>query len=226
MPMSWEMREANKVLCAVLSVENTTMAWAMGFRKLVVPGPEPLFIAGLPFDHARNAAVEQCLSRGCQYLFFLDSDVVAPPDAILRLIRHDKPIISGMYCRRSPPHAIPVMMRNHQWVTEIPSLGENPVVEVDLVGAGCLLIHRSLLERMAKECPVAPGKTWFHWRSDLHGIAPAGTALSEDYSFNYQVRTRLGIPILVDTSIRCRHIGLGEAQFGQFGPVGSLGEAA
>lgn len=221
MPMYWELKEANKVLCAILTVETVPMAWATGFRKLIIPGPEPITIAGLPFDHARNMACEAILQRGCEYLFFLDSDVVPPPDAVLRLIRRNKPLISGMYCRRSPPHAVPVMMRDHQWITELPDpIVGDPVIEVDLVGAGCMLIHRTVLERLQPQ-RNRPGKRWFDWTSDLNGHVPPGHALSEDFSFCRRVRQELGIPVLVDTSIRCWHVGLAEAGYGTFMPVGS-----
>ncbi len=58
---SWEIKAANRVLCAILSVEQVTMAWAQGFRRLIIPGPEPLSISGLPFDHARNVACRAAL---------------------------------------------------------------------------------------------------------------------------------------------------------------------
>lgn len=217
---SWEIKEQNKVLCAILSVEHVSMAWAQGFRRLIIPGPDPIVIAGLPFDHARNVACQECINRGCEWIFFVDSDVVPPPDAVLRLLAHNKPVISGMYCRRSPPHAVPVMMRNHQWVTQIPNLqaNENPVIEVELVGAGCLLIHNSVLRNFPSH---RPGKPWFDWRSDLHGLIRDGEALSEDFAFNLALRQKMNIPVLVDTSIRCKHVGLAEADYGTFYPVGA-----
>lgn len=219
MPTAWELKEANRVLTVILSVETTSVRWALGLRKLQIPGPDPVPIGGLPFDHARNVGAQMALDKGCEYVFFLDSDVVPPPDAVLRLINHRRPIISGMYCRRSPPETVPVMMRGGQWVTDIPHLGRDPVVEVELVGAGCLLIHRTVLERMARECPLAPGKPWFYWKSDLAGLVPPGEATSEDYSFCWQARNRMGVPVLVDTSIRCKHLGMAEADLGTFKPM-------
>ncbi len=209
---AWDERAANQVLCAILHVETTTMAWSLGFRNLVIPGTV-LPISGMPFDHARNSACQAALDRKVEWLFFLDSDVVPPRDAVLRLIQHQQPIISGMYCRRSPPVAVPVMMRNHQWITDYPP---GHVIDVELVGAGCLLIHRSVLEQLK---PLSPGHRWFDWRVDLAGtgIYPPGECLSEDYSFCLQARKQ-GWKVKVDTSIICRHVGLGEAGPNTFGP--------
>lgn len=214
------MKEANRVQCIILSVDTVTAKWAHWFRKLQIPGPDPEFLAGLPFDHARNIGCQIALERGCEYVFHYDSDVSPAPDTIHRLIAHKKPIISGMYCRRSPPHAVPVMMRNHQWVTNLPGPGQNPVIEVELVGAGCLLISCELLRQYVKQRCGRPGKPWFDWRSDLNGMVAPGDALSEDFSFCKGIREKLGIPVLVDTSVRCLHTGLAEADYGTFMPAG------
>lgn len=216
---AWEMLEANRVLCAILHVDNTSIAWALGFRNLKIPGPVSV-LSGMPYDHARNQACQQALGGGFQYLFFLDSDVIPPADAVHRLLARNLPIVSGMYCRRSPPHAIPVMLRGGQWVTRLPDLNnpnESPLVEVDLVGAGCMLVHRSVLEKFLTK-PGRPGKPWFDWRVDMQGIMPAGECLSEDFTFNLRARTEFGYKIVVDTSVRCRHVGLAQADYNSFLP--------
>lgn len=214
---AWELKKQNKVCCAIIHVETTTVAWALALRRLIIPGPEPLVVTGLPFDHARNVCARHALDSGAEWLFFLDSDVAPPPDAVPRLLAWDRPVISGMYCRRSPPHAVPVMMRDDRWVTDIPAPGKGPLVEVELVGAGCLLIHRRVLEQLP---PHRPGKPWFDWRSD---IGPPhcrpGEAMSEDFTFCKAVREKLNIPVMVDTSVRCRHIGMAEADYGSFVPL-------
>jgi hypothetical protein len=196
-----------------------TAHWAQHFRNLVIPG-EATFVAGMPFDHARNFGCQMLLGSRREWLLFLDSDVCPPADAVLRLLAHDKPFISGLYCRRSVPHGVPVCMRNYQWVTELPGPGEDPVIEVDFVGAGMLLIHRSVLERL-QSLPHPPGKPWFHWRVDLAGHVPHGEGISEDFWLCRRVKDELGITPLVDTSVRCMHMGYAEAGFGTFYPVGA-----
>jgi len=118
-----------------------------------------------------------------------------------------------MYCRRSPPHAVPVMIKNGQWVTQF---APGAVVDVDLVGAGCLLVHRSVLESLPPSDPNR-GKRWFDWRVDMQHLLPPGEAMSEDFTFCLNARKH-GYKILVDTSIRCRHVGLAEADLGTFVP--------
>ena len=210
------MREHNQVVCAILHTDATCMAWSLGFRNLIIPG-QVLPLAGMPYDHARNAACMHTLQSGAEWLFFLDSDVIPPRDAVLRLINHRKPIISGMYCRRSPPHSVPVMIKDGQWCT---NFVPGSTIEVDVVGAGCLLMHRSLLEGMPPQRPEA-GKHWFDWRVDCKGVLPDEKCLSEDFTMCRHIREKMGIPILVDTSIHCRHVGMAESTFGQFVPINS-----
>lgn len=214
MPGYWEIKAANKVLVGILHTDVTTLAWAFGLRNLIIPGRiSP--VAGMPFDHARNVLCQQALQSGTDYIFFLDSDVVPPRDAILRLIARNVPIISGVYFRRSPPQGVPVMIREGQWVLQYP---KNQIIEVDVVGAGCLLIKREVLEKLPPQDPVR-GKHWFDWRVDMQHSLPKGEAMSEDFTFCLQARKTLGLKILVDTSVECRHIGYGEARYGTFTPL-------
>lgn len=218
MVASWEIKRDNAVLCAILHTETTTVAWAFGLRHLHIPG-QIMPVTGLPFDHARNSAVQHMLNLGLpDWIFFLDSDVVPPPDTILRLMAHNQPIVSGIYCRRSNPVAIPVMIKDKQWVTQYP---ENTLFEVDLVGAGCLLIHKSVFSRLPRQ--DRPGHPWFDWRVNLQGIqgVDVDSCLSEDFTFCHHARKH-GYKILIDTSIMCRHIGFGESTYGQFGPLNTI----
>lgn len=188
------------------------MAWSLGLKNLIIPGGiVPL--AGMPFDHARNVACMRALEVGASHIFFLDSDVIPPRDAILRLINHNQPIISGLYTRRSPPAAIPVMIKNGAWVTQYKP---GSIVEVDLVGAGCLLIKREVLETFP---PQREGHHWFDWKVNYQGgkLYPPGECMSEDFTFCINAR-KMGYKILVDTSIMCRHVGLAQSTYNRFEP--------
>lgn len=188
------------------------MAWALGFRRLIIPGPVAP-VAGMPYDMGRNSIAQRALDVGATHVFMLDTDVIPPPDAVLRLLAHNQPIISGMYCRRSKPHGIPVMLKNGQWIVDYP---KGKTIEVDLVGAGCLLIETKTLRSLP---PISPerGKQWFDWRVDMGSLLPPGEALSEDFAFCLHAR-RNGYKILVDTSIECLHCGLAQASYGKLEP--------
>lgn len=211
---SWEIREANQVLVGILHTEITTLAWSFGVRELIIPGRNDLRkfypflpIAGQPYDMARNNCCQRALDLGCSHVFFLDSDVVCPPDTILRLMAHNQPFISGVYHRRSPPIGVPVMLRDGQYIQNYPIPA---VIPVDLVGAGCLLLRRDFLEKIP---PQRPGSRWFDWRVNLLGWPGVDQARckSEDYSLCEWAKEH-GWQPMVDTSISCRHIGNSESR--------------
>lgn len=211
---AWEQRKQSSVLVGILHTDLVTLAWALGLRNLQVPG-HIMPVTGMPYDHARNSICQKALEGGYQYVFMLDSDVVPPNDVILRLIRHNLPFVSGVYHRRSPPHGLPVMIKGPSWVSSYPA---NTLMEVDLVGSGCLLIRRDLLEALP---PLDPqrGKKWFDWRVDMAGILPQGEALSEDFALCLHVRRTLGVKVMVDTSVQCRHVGLSQAGYNSMVPL-------
>ena len=214
---AWETEPSVFVYC--LHVDTVTFNWAAGIRRLQIPGPfkEVVGLTGMPYDMGRNTACQRGLELGADYVMSVDSDVIPPPDTIYRLIRHNLPFVSGMYCRRSPPHAVPVMMVNNAWVT---NFVPNSLVEVDLVGAGCLLLRRDFLESIPPQRPEQ-GKHWFDWRVDQKSIPGIKLPpLSEDFTLCVHAKN-YGIKTFVDTSIKCLHVGYAEASLGQFLPLGS-----
>lgn len=220
---AWEIRQQKLVLCAFLHTELVTTAWSLNMMRVAREYPwMPIVpIAGRPFDHARDDAGWMCLNNEFEYLFFIDSDVLLPPGGLHRLLSHKKPVVSGVYHRRSTPHGIPVLMRfapgtpHLQWVVHYP---RDRLFPVDVAGAGCLLIHRSVLEKLPW-VDERRGHRWFDWRVNMAAILPPGEALSEDYVFNMHCKKHLGIPVLVDPSVQSGHLGPAEAREGGFVPA-------
>ena len=216
---AWEYKHQNQVLVGILHTDLTSIAWALGLRNLQVPG-KILPVSGMPYDHARNCVSQAVLMGDWNYAFHLDSDVVPPPDAIYRLMSHNLPLVSGVYHRRSPPHGVPVMMKGGGWVTHYPP---NTLMEVDFVGAGCMLMRRDLLEKLARDpIDAKRGKMFFDWRVDMGDLLPRGEALSEDFAMNLHVRRRFGVKVMVDTGVICKHIGLAEAGYNSLLPCNAV----
>lgn len=197
---SWELPR-HEVLVAILTRELVTMAWAQSHRMMQIPpGSNVVYLSGMPFDHARNSAVEAMLAEGYEYLFFVDDDVIIPPNAYAILKSNNLPIVSGLYYRRNLPLAPVAIVRlpNGQpsWLPQW-KLGE--IIPVDYVGAGCLLIQRRVFEIMPPP--------WFEWTCD-RGDLPPGTRLSEDFEFCRKLKMKHGIIPHVDTRVQCLHCGL------------------
>ncbi len=164
----------------------------------------PAVVERLHVDRARNEIVDMVLHperpRPPQYpegvnpaykqathVFFIDDDMLLPPTALLHLLKHDVPIVGGLYFGRMQPH-LPIAYRHvedNQWIpiTEFCA----GLQEVDAIGAGCLLIKREVFEKMSRP--------WFEF-SDRMG---------EDMYFCEQAK-QLGYTILLDADVECKHI--------------------
>jgi hypothetical protein len=146
-------------------------------------------------EGARNNLVETMLG---DWILMLDTDHVFAPDLLERLLRirakYKAPVVSGIYCYKFPPHAPVVNM----WDADgrvAPLLDwdrKAEVLEVGCVGAGCLLIERSVFNRLSKAYP---------------GVGPFTIipGLSEDYSFCKRCHDQ-GIPITLAPQIESHHI--------------------
>lgn len=210
---AWE-RERPSVLVCILTREIVSMKWAMGLRGIALPPMSGVATrAGGTFDTMRNSACEDALRLGFQWLMFIDDDVIPPPDVFARLAGHNKDIVSGLYLRRQEPICPVAQTINPDGSTQWVTTWDPPecIAEVDLVGAGCLLIHRRVLEGMAKP--------WFDWELGRKTPAELGRpAMSEDFSFCVRAK-QAGFKIYLDTSTRCEHVGLGQSSMeGGFRP--------
>ena len=231
MPGAWEVNEQSVLIAVLSGREAVHPKWALALRSLQVPiAHQIITIKGLPFDHARNDAVRHALAQNFTWLFFLDDDVVVPWDGLTRLLNHKLDIVSGLYFRRSPPLNLPVMMRRVpaknekgeliknekgeqvigvDWITKFDAPA---LLQVDYVGAGCLLIHRRVLERTMAATKGRP----FRWLSEVGG--EDGRKISEDYAW-CDTAQQCGFKVMVDTGIQCGHIGHAEASIHGFGAV-------
>lgn len=144
------------------------------------------------------------------WLLFLDADMVFEPDLLDRLVEAadplERPVVSGLYFGRSedgtPFPQMYALVEAAERPGEVISarFEDYPkgLVEVFGAGAGCMLIHRRVLELMRERAadPVFP---WFQETSAING-----RYTSEDLTFCHRVR-ELGLPVYVDTRIVCGH---------------------
>jgi len=215
MPHSWEIvqQQASSVLIAIVAPPvGVSVDWALSFSNMQKP---PIFdiirLTGLPWDVARTQAAVQCLNGGYQWLFFVDSDVLCPADTIPRLISHRLPIVSGLYHQRFPTWTgitgdyLPCMFNEAAGADgklvkqAIADYKPGSMVEAAYVPGGCLLVHRTVFERMTQ----SGIKRFFEWTLQVDS-EPPGAGRSEDFEFCFKAR-QLGFKCLVDTSIIATH---------------------
>jgi hypothetical protein len=172
--------------------------WGVAFKILQPPVPfNVISNKGLPIDRARCDLVVQARSMGASHIFFLDSDVIVPPDGLIKLWNRRLPIVCGVYGSK---HEAPGV-----WIEQLKSGGARyaPVLpsvleqyplfsHPDIVlGLGCALIDMQVFTRLEEP--------YFKW---TQGLEPNG--VSEDFYFFEKCR-KAGIPIHVDSTVRCQH---------------------
>lgn len=116
----------------------------------------------------RNMAIDILLESGCDYILFLDDDVIVPRNLFVQLVKHNKQIVSGLMLARAYPHK-PLIFKH----SERNTLHEvyYPVVETGLVevvncGLGCCLIHKSIFEHLEKPYIRLGEVVKDHWCDD------------------------------------------------------------
>ena len=159
--------------------------------------PKHYFITAghVPIDEARNWIVKQFLVNmpDATHLVFWDSDIIPPIDGLVRLFKHDKAIVSGLYFQRYPPHRphIYILGENRQYFIPCVAYTKNTLIEVEGVGMGFCMIRRDVLQADAF---LKRGK-WFGF----------DRGFGEDFDFCLTAR-EAGYKIYVDTGVVCKHM--------------------
>lgn len=206
----------------IITAGNVRAETARSLVYLTISGiPRWIHIhpAGPYLDDARNAVIRQFNAQAqiCDRLLFIDSDIEFKPTDVQQLIDDDLPVVSGVYynlwsARESHVGLgpTPVVLhwtgetgdRNMVPVTEWPDgpfdgdYSERPVIEVDGVGAGFLMVRRDVLD--ALEAEHGNPSPWF-------GEAIyENSHLGEDVDFCVRCQ-QLGIPVAVDRRVQLGH---------------------
>lgn len=164
------------------------------------------FVRGYDCATARNKIADLAISSGYDAVLMVDSDMVLPRDALVRLMSHNADVVSGWYLRRSVDTRQTNAYRlsdargtayygypNESAYSADEMLGMDGLVRVHGTGMGCCLIRTDVFKRLSYP--------WFDWvnYADRHGM------LSEDLYF-CSALGKAGIPINVDPRVPCGHL--------------------
>lgn len=157
---------------------------------------------------ARIDTVADFLKTDADYYFSLDGDIVFPPDALDRLVKHDRDIVCGLYCHKKPG---PVVWSANS-LKEMETEGD--LQSVANTGLGFCLIKRGVIEHMIRAHPerrfVEKGETKYELfpmgiiQDGVEYVEP--TYVTEDFYFFYLAR-KLGYKVWADTACVVRHEG-------------------
>jgi len=184
----------SKILICVPSMDMVAAGFAQSLAMLQKGGNETaiMFQVGSLIYEARNKLAKQAIKMGAEWTMWFDSDMIFPPETMIKLLEHNAPIVSGAYFRRSPPYHLVAFdecdTKNRKWTDlKLPT----ETVSCGGVGFGCVLVKTDVLFDVA-----AKFQTWFE---PMNGFG-------EDLSFCWRAR-ECGYDILLDPSVSCGHIG-------------------
>ena len=213
--------------------------WSMSAASLGIGSCVPMHF--LVAD-AQNLGCEDCLNKNFEWMLFWEDDVIAPPDAFLRLNKYmlsaEVPIVSGLYFTKGQ-FSEPIVYRGQ---------GNGPFLDFQIgdkvwcdgVPTGFLLIHSKIIKLMWSESETyqtlggrttkkvfeTPSKIYYDPKTKTHS---SGRGTSDLYfcarAIREKVITRAGwpkigrrkYPFLCDTRIFCKHIDLSTGR--QFPPA-------
>lgn len=153
------------------------------------------------FAAARNKVVESALDvaqdSDVDGVFWVDDDLMIPPETIAKLTNYDLDFVSGLYFQRAAPYwplfAFLNKKESFEWAAQYPS---NVIAPCDGVGFGCVYTSIKLLKAVAAlpECrEVGPFGGDFGKRS-----------YGEDFTFCIRAK-KAGFKPYVDTAVKCEH---------------------
>lgn len=180
---------------------------------------------------ARNKACASFLHTDCEYLLFVDCDIIFTKDHINMLMESEEPLLIGLYCKKSPGFIDPCI----NTLPGMPPTETGGYIEVKRGGTGFMRIHRDVLERMKGPKEATDLENFLNdWAAyyanhgrDEWDFFPIGVRhkeyLSEDWYFcdrsrdtfiqraniiGYPVKKmNLGYKVILDSRIQLRHEG-------------------
>lgn len=150
-----------------------------------------LNITGSQISFQRNELVKRALEAGSTHLFWLDSDIVAPPSILIEMLGHQKDIVGATYLRKIEPFSM---------LGEI-GRGIGRLKPAALLPGGCMMVRAEVYEKL--------GWPWYFEQIVESTVTwKEGSMRSEDYSFCKKA-TDKGYEIWCDINMsqRISHLG-------------------
>ena len=191
------MKENPKILIAIPCMDMVNTQFAQSLATLNKTGECGIsFVMGSLIYDSRNKLAQQALQCDADYIMWFDSDMCFQPNTLLRLLKDDKDIVSGLYFRRAMPYtpvAFSKIEINEDCRADFEDYkGElSGIHQVGGVGFGCVLMKTEVI----KDCLERFGTCF----SPIYGYG-------EDLAFCWRAQ-ELGYEIWLDADVKCGHCG-------------------
>jgi len=181
---------------AVLHAETARYCAVLNQHPDVVWG----FVNGISAEYSRNTLIEYHFHNDpCwTHIYFLDSDVVPPPDALTHLLRLGADVAVGL----TPIVADDRLVWNIQykegdaWTGLSEQIPDEPF-DIYSSGAGCMLVRREVLVKI--------GYPWFRTEyQEIFKNEGKGIKIGEDVYFIKKAIEK-GFRVIAHPKVKCKH---------------------
>lgn len=148
----------------------------------------------------QNKVFWEALEEGADYVMLIDSDMMFPPDALIRLLNHGLSFVAGVYRFRGPPFGIAAAPLDGT------RLAKTGIVSMAHVASGFILVRRDVLNAVG-----------YPWMEEVYGNSPA-ELVGHDVQFCRKVR-EAGFDVYADMDLSARIYHLGVLPIGLEGVV-------
>jgi len=190
------------VLIGIPTAKNIEPSTFKAIYDLIIPPniePHFQYFYGYNVDQVRNLIADWVVKGPYDYLFSVDHDISFAPDTLVKLLSHDKDMVSGVYRQRNPDNQILEIFESndrggfvHMSWDKLKSMGN--LVKVGACGFGCVLVKKKVI--------VDIGYPQFKYHSALDH----SQTFSEDLDFCRKANLK-GFEVYADTTILCDHTG-------------------
>ncbi len=169
----------------------------------------PINIRGEDTAQGRNRLVRLALEGNADWVLWIDADMIFPPEALLRLLAHDRDIVGVDYRLRAPPFKrIGLFMHDDdpKRHTRVPraqaQARQSGLIEMAMLGLGLILVRANVFRKLPSPWF---GRTWVKEHATPDN--PDGFSTEDTYFCN--VARHYGYPIWcdLDLSAQVQHIG-------------------
>ncbi len=93
----------------------------------------------------RNDLAAMSIKQGFDYSMWIDTDMVMPPDTVIRLLAHKKDIVGATYNKRVPPYETLGRLKG-QKPGDVTTLGG--LKEAEQMPGGCMLVKNTVYQKL------------------------------------------------------------------------------
>lgn len=145
----------SKVLIAVTTGEYARRADFYDYHHMLTKPPNAMVILNHDRSPAkgRNMCIDAAIEHDCTHILLVDDDMAYKPEALLKLLEHDKDIVSGLYLSGAYPHQAIVFDIADEDGSAFPIyLVDNlkGLIPIVAAGLGFVLIKTSIFEKLEK----------------------------------------------------------------------------